>query len=114
LAELICEHGKHDGREVARLIDHPHFARLTHLALGYGIRGGELWRKLARSNTVGRFHKLRFGFAITDKQLNALLDNPEVCKVGRLALPHRGKIARGTQRRYEKVFGVKVTRSSWA
>lgn len=95
---------------MARLIDHPHFARLTHLALGYGIRGGELWRKLARSKTVGRFHKLRFGFAVTDKQLNALLDNPEVCKVGHLGLPHRAKISRATQRRYETAFGVKITR----
>jgi uncharacterized protein (TIGR02996 family) len=110
LAELICGHGRHDGREVARLIDHPHFARLTHLAIGYGVRGGELWRRLARSNTVGRFHKLQFGFAITDKQLSGLLDNPAVGRVGRLALLNRVKIARGTQRRYEKTFGVKITR----
>jgi hypothetical protein len=65
---------------------------------------------LAKSKTVGRFHKLTLGFAITDKQLNTLLDNPEVCKVGHLALPHRVKIGRKTQRRYEQVFGVPITR----
>jgi hypothetical protein len=39
----------------------------------------------------------------------AVLGNPEVCKVGRLAVPNRVKVARETQRRYETVFGVKIT-----
>lgn len=110
LAELLFNPGGHDGRAVAELIDHPHFAGLTHLIVAYGRRPGELWRKLANSKTVGRFHKLTLGFAITDKQLNTLLDNPEVCKIGHLALPHRVKIGRKTQRRYEQVFGVPITR----
>jgi len=114
LAELVCEHGINDGRAVAKLIDHPHFARLTHLdvwsASRSGTRAGDLWKALAKSKTVGRFHKLRLGFNINDSQLNAILDNPEVCKVGHLALPNRVKIDRKTQRRYEKVFGVRITR----
>jgi uncharacterized protein (TIGR02996 family) len=110
LAELACEYGKHDGRAVAKLIDHPHFARLTHLNVREGTRAADLWKALAKSKTVGRFHKLRLGFPIGDKQLNALLDNPEVCKIGRLALPARVKVSAKTQRRYEKVFGVRITR----
>ena len=110
LAELVCEYGTGDGRAVARLIDHPHFARLTHLRIDGGTRAAELWKALAKSKTVGRFHKLRLGFAVTDAQLNALLDNPEVCKIGQLVLPTRVKVGRTTQRRYEKVFGVRITR----
>lgn len=110
LAELTLEFGRHDGREVARLIDHPHFARLTHLDVVGLLRKNDLWKALAKSETVGRFHKLRLGFPIDDTQLNALLDNPEACKVGHLALPNRVKVGRTTQRRYEKVFGVRITR----
>ena len=102
--------GRHDGRELARLIDHPHFARLTHLDVVGLLRKHDLWKALAKSKTVGRFHKLRLGFPIDDTQLNALLDNPEVCKIGHLALPSRVKVSAKTQRRYEKVFGVKITR----
>jgi uncharacterized protein (TIGR02996 family) len=110
LAELVLKYWKCDGRAVAKLIDHPHFARLTHLDLPGGPHAATLWKAVAKSKTVGRFHKLRLGFAITDKQLNAVLDNPEVGKIGKLALPNRVKIDRKTQRRYEKVFGVRITR----
>ncbi len=110
LAELVCQYGTGDGRAVAKLIDHAHFARLTHLRIDGGTRAAELWKALAKSKTVGRFHKLRLGFAVTDAQLNAVLDNPEVCKIGQLVLPTRVKVGRTTQRRYEKVFGVRITR----
>jgi hypothetical protein len=112
LSELVI-YGRPDGRAAAELIDHPHFARLRVLHAGSltgGTREEDLWKALAKSKTVGRFHKLRLGFPITDEQLNALLDNPEVCKIGHLALPVRVKIDRKTQRRYEKVFGVRITR----
>ncbi len=109
LAELVVECEWSDGRAVAKLIDHPHFARLTHLNLSGGPHAAHLWKVLAKSKTVGRFHKLRLGFAVTDAQLNAVLDNPEVCRMGRLVLPARVKIDRKTQRRYEKVFGVRIT-----
>ncbi len=109
LAEWVLKYGKCDGRAVAELIDHPHFARLTHLDLPGGPHAAHLWKVLAKSKTVGRFHKLRLGFAVTDVQLNALLDNPEVCKIGQLVLPTRVKVDRKTQRRYEKVFGVRIT-----
>jgi hypothetical protein len=42
--------------------------------------------------------------------LNAVLDNPQVRQIGKLALPNRVKIDRETQRRYEKVFGGRITR----
>jgi uncharacterized protein (TIGR02996 family) len=112
LSEFVI-YGRHDGREVAKLIDHPHLARLRALDAGSltgGTREEDLWKALAKSETVGRFHKLRLGFAIDDAQLTAILDNPEVCRIGHLALPNRVKIDRKTQRRYEKVFGVKITR----
>jgi uncharacterized protein (TIGR02996 family) len=110
LAEVVVKYATSDGRAVANLIEHPHFARLTHLDLVGGPRAAELWKALAKSKSVGRFHKLRLGFAITDAQLNAVLDNPEVCKVGRLVLPTRVQVSKTTQRRYEKVFGVRITR----
>lgn len=107
LAELL-KVPRSDGRAVAKLIDHPNFARLVSLDVHGAAGARELVDRVAASESVARFRKLRLDFPVTDALVRRLLDSPHVRRVGHLALPNRDRVTPATRRRYEKHFGLRL------